>query len=465
MKSMSSNYNAMTDSFVLTMPDTRVRRLTVGWLLLSLGALVIGGLFSALIVLSRTPYFQEIIPWVDFFHTALVVHVDMTVLVWFLGFAGVLWSLNSSLRCLRCGWFALVLCVLGTVVITVAPFFGATEPLMNNYVPVLQHPLFLSGLGLFGLGFTILVLNGLVFSHSIGSMMSGEGALRFGLYTALIAALVSIVVLILSYIDMPVFATSAYYYELLFWDAGHTLQFMHIQLMLFSWLWMTTISGINLKLSPRVALIIFAIGVLPVLLTPVVYSMYELGLGMHKQAISLLMQYGGGLASLPIGLIIIFGFIKKNRSDFKIGPEFNALVFSILLFGVGGVIGFMISGSNVTVPAHYHGSIVAVTLAYMGVTFHILPRLGFRPITGRAATWQPVVYGCGQLLHIIGLVWSGGYGVQRKTAGADQGLEDVERIIGMGIMGLGGLIAVIGGVMFLVIVFKAMWPDKASKTA
>lgn len=464
MGNISSNHNAITDNFVLDMPESRVRKLAIGWLFLSLGALVIGGIFSLLIVLSRTPYFQEIIPWVDFFHTALVVHVDMTVLVWFLGFAGVLWSLNSSVRCIRCGWLALALTGLGTLIITAAPFFGAAEPLMNNYIPVLQHPIFLSGLGLFGIGFTILVLNGLVFSRSVGSTMSGEGALRFGLYTALIAAFISIVVLIFSYIDMPVFAASAYFYELLFWDAGHTIQFMHIQLMLVCWLWMTTTAGIGLKLSPRVALIIFAIGLLPVLLTPIIYLMFDLGAAMHKQAISLLMQYGGGLAALPIGLIIVLGLLNRNQSEIKIGPEFNALIFSILLFGIGGVIGFMISGSNVTVPAHYHGSIVAVTLAYMGVTFYILPRLGFRPITGKPATWQPVIYGCGQLMHIIGLVLSGGYGVQRKTAGVEQGLNDMERIVGMGIMGLGGLIAVIGGLMFLVIVFKSMWPHKINQT-
>jgi heme/copper-type cytochrome/quinol oxidase subunit 1 len=172
------------------------------------------------------------------------------------------------------------------------------------------------------------------------------------------------------------------------------------------------------------------------------------------------MRYGGGLAAFPIGLIVVVGLLTSKRKDLKIGPEFNALVFSIILFGVGGVIGFMINGSNVTVPAHYHGSIVAVTLAYMGISYHILPRLGFKPIIGKAATWQPVIYGCGQLLHITGLVWSGGYGVQRKTAGLDQGLDGMERVISMGVMGLGGGIAVIGGIMFLVIVFKSMWPKK-----
>jgi len=451
MEASSTTQSAIIDSFVLDMPaEDQVRRLAVGWLLLSLGALVVGGLFSVLIVLSRTPYFQEIIPWTDFFHTALVVHVDMTVLVWFLGFAGVLWSLNSSVRCLKCAWAGL------------APFLGIADPLMNNYVPVLQHPVFYAGLVLFGAGFTLLVLNGLVFSHSVGLTISGDGALRFGLYTGLIAAIVSVIMLIVSYFDMPAVASGAYYYELLFWDAGHTIQFMHIQLMLVAWLWMATVTGIGVRLSPRIALFIFAIGLLPVLLTPVVYSMYDLGAAMHKQVISLLMQYGGGLAALPIGLMLAYSFIKADWRNVTFGPEFNALVTSMLLFGVGGVIGYMIHGSNVTVPAHYHGSIVAVTLAYMGITFHLLPRLGFRAATGWAATWQPVIYACGQLMHVFGLVWSGGYGVQRKTAGAAQGLDNIERVISMGIMGLGGLIAVIGGIMFLVIVFKAMWPRSGS---
>jgi len=411
-----SEHNALVDNFVLDMPSTGARHLTIAWLLLSYGALVIGGLFTILIVLSRTPYFQEIVPFVDFFHTALVVHVDLTVLVWFLGFAGVLWSLNSSIRCLKCGWLALALSVLGTLVITAAPFIGDGKPLMNNYIPVLQHPVFLAGLGLFGLGFTLLVLNGLFFSNAVKSKMSGDGALRFGLYTGLIAGLFSVFILILSYLDMPSFAESAYYYELLFWDAGHTLQFMHIALMLVSWLWLATVAGVSLKLSPRVALFVFLIGLIPIIMTPFVYTMFDLGMAMHKHAISLVMRYGGGLAAFPIGLIIVVGLLSSKRKYLKVGPEFNALVFSIILFAVGGIIG-----------------------------------------TGKAATWQPVIYGCGQLLHITGLVWSGGYGVQRKTAGLDQGLDGMERVISMGVMGLGGGIAVIGGIMFLV---KSMWPKK-----
>jgi hypothetical protein len=66
------------------------------------------------------------------------------------------------------------------------------------------------------------------------------------------------------------------------------------------------------------------------------------------------------------------------------------------------------------------------------------------------------VYGGGQLIHIIGLAWSGGYGVQRKVAGSEQVLLTWQQKTGMGMMGLGGLIAIIGGVLFVLVCLKAI---------
>ncbi|MDH5437234.1 MAG: cytochrome C oxidase subunit I, partial [Gammaproteobacteria bacterium] len=63
-----------TGVFTLPVPDDGRRQLARGWLWLGLIALTGSGLFSVLLVLSRTPSINEIIPWVDFFHTALVVH-------------------------------------------------------------------------------------------------------------------------------------------------------------------------------------------------------------------------------------------------------------------------------------------------------------------------------------------------------------------------------------------------------
>ena len=456
--------NRLVDSFTLNIPEDKSNiNISIGWLFLAIGSMVVAGLFTILVVLSRVPYTREFFPWVDFFHTALVVHVDLTVLTWFLSFAGLFWSLNSTRRCILCGWSGLCLAVAGTLVIICAPFLGAGMPFMNNYVPVLQDPIFFIGLGIFGLGFCILVLRGLFSSYPVGASISGSGAIRFGLYTALIAALVSILALLASWYGIPDNAQGEYFFELLFWGSGHTLQFVHVQLVLVVWLCLATVTGINLKITPRIVLFIFAIGLIPVLLTPVVYLMFDVSSGNHLQAITWLMQYGGGMAALPIGLAIAYSMFS-NRNGFPVASgERNALIFSFILFATGGVIGFMISGSNTIVPAHYHGSITAITLAFMGITYHLLPRLGFKKPEGKMVRWQPVIYGIGQMIHISGLAWSGGHGVQRKTAGAAQGLDTLEKVVGMRIMGVGGGIAIIGGVIFLVIVFRSLLAARSDR--
>jgi len=115
----------------------------------------------------------------------------------------------------------------------------------------------------------------------------------------------------------------------------------------------------------------------------------------------------------------------------------------------------------VRIPAHYHGCIVGVTLALMGLVYLLLPRLGWRAPAGRLACWQPALYGVGQLLHILGLVWSGGYGVQRKVAGAEQVLRSTAEVAGMGLMGLGGAIAIVGGLLFVVVVARSVRSPRA----
>ena len=443
--------------FSLPRPIPESRRLTTAWLLLGLSALVIGGLFTILVVLSRTPYFASIIPWVNFFHTALVVHVDLTVLVWFLAFTGVLWSYNNSRRCLNCGWIALILAVLGTFIIVVSPFTGESYPLMNNYVPVLQSQTFFVGLGIFGIGFCVLILRSFITLLTENSEQSGEAVLRFGLFSAVLASFFAVGALFLSYLGIDEGFEGLAYYDRLFWGSGHIIQFSHTQLMLVAWLWLASVSGASLRISARVAFLLFALGLSPVLMAPVIYLVTEVSSGNHLFWFIQLMKYGGALAALPIGIATTFAIIEKRQATPGFEIERNALLFSILLFGIGGSIGFLIKGSNVTIPAHYHGSIVGVTLAFMGMTYHLLPKLGFQKITGRMARLQPGIYGVGQLMHITGLAWSGGYGVQRKTSG---GLDQIEQVAGMGLMGLGGLVSIIGGVIFLVLVYRAMRPEK-----
>ncbi len=452
-----SNY-----SYTLAAPTGEARQVARGWLFLAVGALVLSGLFAVLIVLSRVPYISDVFPWVDFFHIALVVHVDLSVLVWFLAFAGILWSLYPRTRALPVAWVALWLSVAGTAVMTLSPFLGANRPIMANYVPVLDHPLFLSGLVVFGLGFLVLVLHGMWTTMRKGDLGTEAGSnadvLWFGMKTAMIAAVGSVLAVAWTWGRIPEFVVDKEYYEVLFWGGGHVLQFMHTQLVLVVWLWLASVSGVPVSISPRLLLALFVVGIVAIFLTPWIYFIHEVHSFESRRAFTWMMGFGNGLAAAPVSLAILWGVFVAGRKSIPplAHPERAALVFSVLLFGVGGILGFMITGSNTIVPAHYHGSIVGISLAFMGLTFHLLPRLGFGPVPRRMATLQPYIFGVGQLMHVLGLAWSGGHGVQRKTAGSAQGLENLPEILGMAFAGLGGLIAIVAGVMFLIIVFRSV---------
>lgn len=442
--------------YSLDVPGDSRRLLAVGWLWLCVLALLGAGVFSLLLVLSRTPYLSDIIPWIDFFHSALVVHVNLSVLVWSLSFGGILWSLNQRPGHAWLAWTALLLASLGAAVIIVSPFVHDAQPLMSNYVPVLQHPLFFCGLLVFALGFTLLVLNSMVFMAPVGPWMSGRGALRFGLNTAAVSAAVALLCFVWSYFRMPGYLLGQSYFELLFWGGGHVLQFTYTLLLLVCWLWLSRAAGLQLPVTPRVVLVILFTGLACVFVAPLIYLAFPITALEHVELFTWLMRWGGSLATLPLALAIIIALLRYGGETRQEMLARSALQCSLFLFGIGGMIGFLISGSNVTIPAHYHGSTVGVTIGQMGVCYLLLPRLGYPLRNLTMAIWQPVIYGGGQLLHIGGLVWSGGYGVQRKVAGAEQGLDSIERILGMGLMGFGGLVSSVGGLLFLIIVLRAL---------
>jgi cytochrome c oxidase subunit I len=443
-------------SFDLAVPQDARRRLVVAWLELGLFALLASGVFSILLVLSRTPQLQAFFPVADFFRVALVVHVDLSVLVWFLAFGGALWTLSGTQRYQPMAWLAFALSAAGTAAMCLSPFVEQATPVMANYVPVLDGPVFLTGLLLFGTGIVLLCLRSMLAVVPVGTRITGAGALRFGLNASLVASVVAAIAFAWSWIAVPQGLDSRIYYELVFWGGGHVLQFAYTLLMLVSWIWLVSAVGARLSLSPRVLTLLFVIALLSVFLTPITYLAYPVTSVEHHMMQTLLMRFGGGLVILPVVLAVIWALLPVRALAPDTRPLRASLIASLVLFSAGGIIGFLITGSNVRIPAHYHGCIVGITLAMMGVVYLLLPRFGFAAPSSRPAAWQPYIYGVGQMMHIVGLVWSGGYGVQRKVAGAEQVLLSTQETLGMGLMGLGGLIAIVGGVMFVVIVWRCV---------
>ncbi len=445
--------------YTLAVPRGARSRLALGWFGLGVAALGASGILAVLLVLSRTPGLADLFPVANFFHTALVAHVDLSVLVWFIAFAGALWSLNSTPRMLPLGWAALACTAAGAAMMSVAPFAGGT-PIMSNYVPVIESPAFLLGLALLGLGTTCLVARGLFASPLVGIRLDGAGALRFGLNGAIVATAVALLALVWSWAALSRELDGKAYYELLFWGGGHVLQFAWTLLMLVAWLLLADAVGARVPLSPRVTVLLFGVGLACVFVTPLIYYAYDIASVEHHRLQTWLMRFGGGLAIAPVAVAVVWGMLHRDRAPAPAStnhaPLCAALVTSIALFAAGGLIGYAIHGSNVRIPAHYHGAIVGVTIALMGVAYWLLPRFGFAAPPPRLATWQAYLYGGGQLLHIVGLVWSGGYGVQRKIADGAAATRSLEQTVGMGMMGVGGLIAIVGGMLFVAAVIIAI---------
>ena len=231
--------NARPDArFDLALPGDARLRLASGWLLLALVSLALSGVFSVLLVLSRAPLTKDWFPLVDFFQVALVVHVDLSVLVWFVAFGGVFWSLNSTPRLVGLGWTALGTAIAGAALMSVAPFAGAGRPIMANYIPVLDEPVFLSGLIVFAAGVALAVLRGMATVPRVGVRLDGSAALRFGLNASLVSAAVALIAFGWSYLTAPAGLDPKSYYELLFWGGGHVLQFTWTLLMFVAWLWL-----------------------------------------------------------------------------------------------------------------------------------------------------------------------------------------------------------------------------------
>ncbi|HLO64323.1 MAG TPA: hypothetical protein VK165_15300, partial [Azonexus sp.] len=130
--------------------------LPAAWWLLALLALGASTLCAVVLVVARTPFLGL---GAEFFRSALVLHVDLAVVVWFLAVAAGLWLTmlpaggGVLARMARAGvWLA----GLGVVAMLLSPLDGQGVPVLANYVPVLDTPSFYIGLGAFlsGVGFS-----------------------------------------------------------------------------------------------------------------------------------------------------------------------------------------------------------------------------------------------------------------------------------------------------------------------
>lgn len=442
-------YNTLTEHLDLSVWPKR-------WLKLAVLSLALAGIFSIILVISRTPQLITLVPAMkDLFQVSLVVHVDLSVLVWFLAMTAMLWSIQhyhsrkSSLPLFdAAGWVCMLA---GTLLIALSPVSGEWDVIKSNYIPVITNLLFFVGLALVMASLVISLLNHL----RALPVRDATVIVGWGIYASMITTCSALVCFAASAALIPHSFSGVAFYEHLFWAGGHVLQFTYMQSMLVAWVLLAQALGYRLMAGPMQVMVLLA-GPFFTLISFVPYLFFGVDDQEHMEFFTLQMKAILGIGAGVMGIWLAWQMIRIGRD--KVAPLGNAIRYclgmSLVLFFAGGALGGMIHGSNTQVPAHYHGSIVAVTLALMGLAYLLLPRMGYREVAGcRMARMQPWIYGIGQLMHISGLAYSGGYGVLRKTAG-DVGDGSADVMVALGVMGTGGLLAIIGGLLFVIVMVK-----------
>ncbi len=430
-------------------------RLLYAWVFLPVFTLIFAGIFALLIALARTPVILNLLPGKDYFYIALVGHVILAVVIWFLTFKGALWVLTTTgfLKrdpySLLLGWVSFWLTAAGTILIILPPITGSGIPIIINYIPVIEHPLFYIGLILAGIGILLTIINTLLTILDAKKANNKLPVSTFAMGLTGVVVIIAFVCIGMSYY----FQTSKAFidFERLFWGGGHVLQFANAMAMATVWMLLTKFTINKYPVNNGLARALYLLYLIFALPAPIIYFLFDIASQTHKDAFTELMRWGMG-SSGAFAILVLAAIFFKREKRVKLpwsDPGFSSLIMSIAIFTIGSLTAFAIRGVNVKIPAHYHGAVGGVTIAFMGLGYKMLPLLKREIYYKRLGTIQPYLYGMGLLLFMLGLFLAGSHGMQRKVYGSDQILDNLGKIIGMGVMGVGGLVAIAGGASFV----------------
>ena len=412
-----------------------------GWALLAIASLALAGLFAILLVLSRIPGMEDAVPWpTAFFHKGLVAHVVLSFAVWYLAVFGCLVQFAGSEDTNLLDKSGLALATLGTVLLLIPSLLDRGEPTLNNYIPVIIDPLYYSGLVLLALGILAGIL--CVFRNTPNGPNLKSAVFIY------IMALVAFIIAESQLSNQPV---SHDYNERLLWGGGHLLQFLNVALLLVAWSYLANIIGANAPY--RWASLWLVIAGLAGLSFYVFWTVMD---ERQTQAFTDL-QYALGppVIIFAAGVLPILGQQLKNFRWQD--PAMLSLWTSIVVFAAGGVLGFFVDGTDTRTPAHYHGVIAGINLAFVGLFYAVfLPKLGRAVPAGKLVTSQIILYAVGQFLFIVGMFIAGGMGAARKVMGTAIDMDQSIAVAAAGIRDFGGGLAIIGGLIFIYIALKAL---------
>jgi len=348
------------------------------WRTLAIAALGGGALLALLLAIARTPVLSDLVTPAGFERT-LVLHVTLISVVWLAAMSAHLWGGSQ-----RSAGIAAV----GVALMITAGLGGLGAPVLADYLPFLDHALFTSGAALFAAG---VLASALRAPCSLATPW--DVALTF-MRLPMLLAIVEACGRLAARGD-PADAL---------WGAGHQAQIAWTVLLLGLWARAARRPGTGTLLIMTTAL-----------LSVVAPGLFLLGLADLDAMHSAVMRVGLGSA-LCVALVVL----RPWR-----GAVADRCAAVLAAFGLA--IGTLITAQTTTIPAHYHGTVGAVSLGLFALAL---------PAAGRAL----IAHGIGLLTMMVGLLMTGLAGLARKQV-LDLSAMDGLALPGSMLVGLGGLVA------------------------
>lgn len=463
--------------------------------------LLIGGLGALLLALTRWPAVHLLdATW---YYRILTLHGLNMLIFWMLQFEiAVLYFastvlLNTRLASKKAAYACFGLMLAGGIMVDAAIFDGKSDVLMTSYVPLMASPWFYFGIILVAVGALIGVLNFFATIHIAKRDHTYEGSVPLVVFGAIAAAIIAVLTLLHGAVVMiPTLLWSLgaigqpdpSWYRITWWGLGHMSQQVNVCAMVSIWYLLGALTIGAKPLNQAVCRGAFLLYILFINLASAHHLLVDPGVGSGwKIWNTSYAMYLAVLASMIHGFTVpasvevamrgkgftrgIFGWLAAAPWS---NPGFSGFFLSLVIFGFGGGITGVVLGTQqinimahntLRIPGHFHVTVVGgTTLAFMAITYYIVPLIFRRDFYAKKlCRIQPYVFGGGITLFALGMSFAGSYGVPRRhwdieftggllATGFDAGAHAM-----LGVMGVGGMIAVTGLLMYVLLVVAAVF--------
>lgn len=500
----------MSQALFRTCPETGLQfhrpaeRLMKAHAVVAVVILLIGGIAALLVTLTRWPA-VHLLP-ADRFYQLLTGHGVNMLIFWIISFEiAVLYFCSSTLlKCRlatpRLAWVGFGLMLAGIIVNNAAVANGDASVMMTSYVPMPANPNFYLGLILFAVGALIgcfIFLATLVIAKDEKTYEGSIPLVVFGALTACIIAVFTIasgaIVLIPTWLWSLGLVNNidAAMYRVVWWALGHSSQQINVAAHVAVWYAIAAIVFGARPLSEKVSRVAFFLYIAFLQIASAHHLLVDPGLSAEWRIFNTsYAMYLAVLASMVHGLTVPGSIeVAQRAKGFTNGlfqwlakapwgnPVFSGMFISLVGFGfLGGISGVVMGTEQINiiihntiyVPGHFHATVViGTTLAFMSLTYWLIPTLFRKQVAfPTVAKYQPYFFGLGMSVFALAMMGAGTLGVERRhwdmaftnsTLGFDYPASAYTM---MGIMGIAGMVAIIGGAMYILVTVASVFFGK-----